>query len=196
MQFYEALIDLTAEATVTLDGADRIVSLNSMARRLFGYVTDDMFGQSLGALIAPGDRNFSLDSLIEALDTSTAEDGNPGRELFGLRSDGGTFPMRIVARVLPLPHRRLINVTIRDLSGQKRAEATSEAARPTSTQERSVCSTNEVMQPLTAVVSHAQACLRLLQSGMATPEVLADSLQQIAAQGMRAAELLRRSRRS
>src|SRR5262249_44297077 len=53
---------------------------------------------------------------------------------------------------------------------------------------------HEVNQPLTAIVSHAQGCLRLIESGRSDAETLVDSLQQIARQGQRAGEVIRRMR--
>jgi two-component system sensor kinase FixL len=54
---------------------------------------------------------------------------------------------------------------------------------------------HEVNQPLTAVISSAQACLRLLDSGNGDAALIRDALEQIARQGTRAAEVIRRLRK-
>ena len=52
---------------------------------------------------------------------------------------------------------------------------------------------HEINQPLTAVRTYAQACQRLLAGG-ASPTELADTLERVAAQAERAAEIIRRLR--
>jgi two-component system, LuxR family, sensor kinase FixL len=53
---------------------------------------------------------------------------------------------------------------------------------------------HEMNQPLTAIASYAQACEWLLTRGDADPAELRQALQQITAQGLRAAEIIRRLR--
>ena len=53
---------------------------------------------------------------------------------------------------------------------------------------------HEVNQPLTAIVSFAEACARMIESGTADRELLSGALEQITAQGQRAAEIIQRMR--
>ncbi|HJW69454.1 MAG TPA: ATP-binding protein [Candidatus Binatia bacterium] len=50
---------------------------------------------------------------------------------------------------------------------------------------------HEINQPLAAIVSYARGCARRLRSGDARPEALLEILESIAAQGLRAAAVLR-----
>lgn len=53
---------------------------------------------------------------------------------------------------------------------------------------------HELNQPLTAIVSYTQTVQQLLRSGTAREEKLEEALNQIAAQGLRAGEIIRRMR--
>jgi two-component system sensor kinase FixL len=53
---------------------------------------------------------------------------------------------------------------------------------------------HEVNQPLTAIVAYTQACLHLMESGKADLDRLRDALQEVAAQGLRAGEIIRHLR--
>jgi C4-dicarboxylate-specific signal transduction histidine kinase len=53
---------------------------------------------------------------------------------------------------------------------------------------------HEVNQPLTAIATYAQACQRLLASGVAEQNEVEAALEQIAAQALRAGEVIRRLR--
>jgi signal transduction histidine kinase len=53
---------------------------------------------------------------------------------------------------------------------------------------------HEINQPLAAIVSYARGCARRLRSGDARPEALLEIIELIAAQGLRAAAVLRRIR--
>ncbi|HET8700487.1 MAG TPA: ATP-binding protein [Nitrococcus sp.] len=53
---------------------------------------------------------------------------------------------------------------------------------------------HEVNQPLTAIVNYSEACLNLLRSGQADTEMLIAAIAQVAEQGRRAGEIIRRLR--
>ncbi|MCO6441331.1 MAG: PAS domain S-box protein [Nitrococcus mobilis] len=53
---------------------------------------------------------------------------------------------------------------------------------------------HELNQPLTAIVNYSEACVSLLRSGTANTDALIAAVEQIAEQGQRAAEIIRRLR--
>lgn len=53
---------------------------------------------------------------------------------------------------------------------------------------------HELNQPLTALVNYSEACVNLLRSGTASTDALIAAIEQIAEQGQRAAEIIRRLR--
>lgn len=89
---------------------------------------------------------------------------------------------------------------LRDITERKRSEAQARehqaqlahVARLGTAGEMATGIAHEVNQPLTAMVTDAQACLRLIDAGNADMGDLQESLQEIAAQGLRAGEIIRR----
>ena len=53
---------------------------------------------------------------------------------------------------------------------------------------------HELNQPLAAIVTYSEACIRLLHSGGASTDKLIGTLEQVVAQGQRASEIIRRLR--
>jgi len=111
-----------------------------------------------------------------------------------------------------LANRRLFTGITRDISDRKAAEANAQrrlndlahVSRVATMGAMATALAHEVNQPLTAIISHATACLRLLNAqrplGTESPPdsldaQLQDSLAQIARQGERAGEVIRQLRR-
>ncbi len=92
---------------------------------------------------------------------------------------------------------------VRDISDRRRAEEEarrrreelSHAARLSTIGELSSGIAHEINQPLTAIVSFSEACLRMLRSGDSDSDKLENVLEQIAAQGQRAGQITRQLRR-
>lgn len=76
-----------------------------------------------------------------------------------------------------------------------RREELSHAARLSTIGELSSGIAHEINQPLTAIVTFSEACLRMLRSGDADTHKLENALEQIAAQGQRAGHITRHLRR-
>jgi C4-dicarboxylate-specific signal transduction histidine kinase len=99
--------------------------------------------------------------------------------------------------------RRLFTGVVRDISDRRRAEEEarrrrdelSHAARLSTIGELSSGIAHEINQPLTAIVSFSEACLRMLRAGDSDTGKLENALEQIAAQGQRAGHITRHLRR-
>lgn len=90
----------------------------------------------------------------------------------------------------------------RDITERKRAEEQSRqhlqqlahVTRLSSMGEMATAIAHEINQPLTSILSYAQACLRLLQSGSADKEEIKGAMQRVAAQAERAGDIVRHLR--
>jgi two-component system sensor kinase FixL len=97
----------------------------------------------------------------------------------------------------------LFTGVVRDISARRQAEdearrrsaELAHAARLSTIGELTSGIAHEVNQPLTAMVSFAEACLRMVRAGNADTGKLEDALGQIAAQGQRAGHIIRQLRR-
>jgi len=91
---------------------------------------------------------------------------------------------------------------VHDVTERKRAEQqareheaqVAHVARLSTVGEMATGIAHEINQPLTAMVTYAQACLRMMGSGKADQDKLRGAIQQVTAQGLRAGEIIRRLR--
>jgi len=90
----------------------------------------------------------------------------------------------------------------RDITERKRVEQqareheaqVAHVARLSTVGEMATGIAHEINQPLTAMVTYSQACLRMMGSGKANQDKLRGAIQQVTAQGLRAGEIIRRLR--
>lgn len=212
LEHYRAILDTAVDGIITIDERGLIQSFNRAAERMFGYGVDEVLGQNISLLMPAPDRD-QHDRYIEAYRQSgQAKIIGIGREVEGRRRDGSVFPMDLSVGEVHLPGRRLFTGITRDISDRKAVEAEAQrrlndlahVSRVATMGTMATALAHEVNQPLTAIISHAGACLRLLAArrpagapptGDSLEAQLQDSLTQIARQGERAAEVIRQLRR-
>jgi len=202
LQRYRAILDTAVDGIITI-GVDGIVeSFNRAAEQIFGYASSEIIGRNVKLLMDEPDRGQHDQYISNYVETRKARVIGIGREVVGRRKNGQTFPMDLAIGEVHLPGRLLFTGIVRDISDRRHAEAESRRRRDeiahlsrlASMGEMASVLAHEVNQPLTAIVSHASACLRMLNRGQMSPELLQDSLRQIARQGERAGEVIRRVR--
>ena len=202
LERYRAILDTAVDGIITISDAGIIESFNRAAERMFGYAAHEVIGRNISSLMPEPYRSRHDHYISRYLSTHEAKIIGIGREVEGLRKDGSTFPMDLAVGEVRLPGRRLFTGITRDISQRKAIEAEARrrlndlahTARLAALGEMATGLAHEVNQPLTAIITQAAACLRLIASGRADVDLLQDSLQQIARQGERAAEVIKRLR--
>ena len=127
-----------------------------------------------------------------------------GEELFGRRKNGTDFPAEVGLNPIETPQGLLVLATITDLSARKAAE---EEARQRREQidllsrvsllgEMTASIAHEVNQPLSAIISNANAGMRFIDQGELGAEQLREILADIVADGQRASDIIRNVRRA
>lgn len=120
----QAVLDAAVEGVLVVDGTGRIESANPAAGRMFGYPQAELVGRDVSDLV-PGDVHETHRRLVTGFDPRTGGGYlmGRGRELWGRRRDGGTFPVEVTLTELRLPgHRKVISTTVRDISERRRFE--------------------------------------------------------------------------
>ncbi|CAN0429453.1 unnamed protein product, partial [Phaeothamnion confervicola] len=184
--------------TAGLDGSFNEV--NPALVTLLGYGAPDLLAMRCADLTVDGDRALferRYGELVDGLQPSF------NCRLRWLRSDGAALTVELHAAVAGgSPRAGFIIGQVIDHSEQLRSELESREARErlaqvgrvTTLGEMASAIAHEINQPLTAISSYAQACIRLMKQGHADQELLLESLQAIAAQALRAGDVVRRIR--
>lgn len=194
----QAMLDTAVDGIITINERGIVESFNRSAERIFGYRPAEVIGQNVKMLMPSEIAGKHDDYLKNYLQTGERHIIGIGREVTGLRKDGTLFPMELSVGEFFENGRHFFAGFTRDISDRKRVEQESKerldqlshVARQNSLGLLTSGLAHEINQPLTAVITTAQACLRLLQDERATPEILERSLGQIINQGQRASNII------
>ncbi len=197
-----AILETAVDAIVTIEESGVIESVNPAAERMFGYAREELVGRNVSMLMPSPWREEHDHHIQRYLSTGEARIIGIGREVEAQRKDGTVFPADIAVSEVRLPARRLFTGIIRDLTERRemevrarlRLESAAHTARLLELGEMCSGIVHEVNQPLTAIVSFAEACLRAVRGGGAEPALLEDALGRVAEQGIHAAEIVSRLR--
>lgn len=205
-----ALLDAAVDAMILIGIDGRITRFNHAAERMFGYAADEVLGRNVHVLM-PEPYHSEHDGYIRRyLSTGERRIIGFGREVTARRKDGSTFPVELsvgefMRSASPLQRRSedaeehgFVGI-LRDISLRREREAEANELRNRLAHVGRIGTlgemvsgiAHEVNQPLTAIAAYASGCRRLLQSGKATPNELAEPLDKIAEQAERAGQVIR-----
>ena len=201
---FDALMAAAVDAIIIIDENGVVLRFNPAAERLFGYAEQDIKGHNVSRLMPEPHRNRHDGYLRHHRETGEARIIGRGREEFGLRASGETFPMFLsVGRVEQAGARGYVGI-IRDLTEFR---ATQEQVRQLEEQllhadrlvilgELTAGIAHEINQPLTAIAAYADAGCKLAErDGKDVPEDLKSICGRIGEQSRRAAEVVQRLRK-
>ncbi len=120
---HAGILDIAADAIITVDDAQRIVHYNTGAEQIFGYQRSEMIGKPLEQLIPERFRVAHEGHMRRfAAGTETSRRMGERREIFGLRQGNIEFPAEASISRLETPTGRLFTVVLRDITERKRVE--------------------------------------------------------------------------
>ncbi|MDD4952806.1 MAG: PAS domain S-box protein [Desulfovibrionaceae bacterium] len=119
----KGLVETAVDGIVTVDSRGIIGSVNRAATEMFGYTAWELVGRNVSILM-PEPFRSRHDRFIERyLGTGQARViGQGGRELNGLRKDGGEFPLELALSELKIGGEVLFTGIMRDITQRKKAE--------------------------------------------------------------------------
>ena len=197
-----AILQTAIDAIITIEESGVIESVNPAAERAFGYTRDELIGRNVSMLMPSPYREEHDHHIANYLRTGVARIIGIGREIEAQRKDGSVFPADIAVSEVRLPGRRLFTGIIRDLTERReieerarlRLEDAAHTARVLELGEMCSGIVHEVSQPLAAIVSFSEGCLRMVRGGRGEPAMVEDALGRIVEQGVRAGEIVSRVR--
>jgi PAS domain S-box-containing protein len=121
---FAGILEIANEAIISIDESQRIIMFNRGAVQIFGYLPDEIIGQSLDLLIPERFQAIHRSHLAE-FTNSTVSTRMMGerQEIFGLRKDGEDFPAEASISKLDVGGQKIFTVVLRDITARKQAEA-------------------------------------------------------------------------
>jgi two-component system sensor kinase FixL len=200
---FRTLIETAVDGIIVIDGKGSIQIYNAACERLFGHASQEVVGQNVKMLM-PAPYQAEHDGYLQHYQrTGMKRIIGIGRDVFGLRKDGTTFPMYLSVGEGSIDGKTIYVGIIHDLTEREGAarrtrELQNEllhVTRLSAMGQMSAAIAHELNQPLTAISNFVTAARRNIAGGDATQIARALSLIDKAAnQTVRAGQIIRQLR--
>jgi len=196
------LVEASPTALLMVDTSGSISLVNGQAETVFGYSRAELLGMNVDALVPARHRDWHVgDRAAYATDPNVRPMG-ARRELFARRKDATEIPVEIALSPIRNEQGLFVLASILDVSARKRTERElavqrdelAHLSRVVMLAELSGSLAHELNQPMTAVLSNAQAALRFLAHSPPNLDEVRESLVSIVENDKRAGEVIRRLR--
>jgi PAS domain S-box-containing protein len=199
---FRLAVEASPSAIVMVNEQGQIVLVNVQTETLFGYAREELVGQSVEVLVP---ERYRADHPAHRGGFFAAPQTRPmgaGRELFARRKNGSEFLVEIGLNPIHTQEGVLVLTAIVDITERKRTELEvaqqraelAHIARVSTMGELAASLAHELNQPLTAILSNAQAAQRFIAANPADLEEVHEILKDIVQDNNRAGEIIRRLR--
>ncbi|UHD17763.1 response regulator [Thiocapsa bogorovii] len=115
-----AIVDNMADGAIHIDEAGRLVAMNRVAERIFGYGTSEIRDKPMSILFAEPYRREYEERMRNAHTLGDADALTEIRELDGLRKDATIFPLYLAMSRVDVGTSRVFTAVVRDLTETRR----------------------------------------------------------------------------
>jgi PAS domain S-box-containing protein len=156
---FRELLEAAPDAIIEVDREGRIVLLNLVTEKLFGYRREELLGQPVELLVPGGVRDAHVRNREGYWNHPATRPMGGNLALEGCRKDGSRFPVEISLSPVRSEEGLRVTAVIRDISERKRAEDQLRAMRENYTRElelrnREVEQANQLKSEFLASMSH------------------------------------------
>lgn len=119
---YDAVFKASVDGIITIDRKGIIETINPAACKLFEYDAAEVIGKNVRVLMPEPHKKQHDQYLNNYHSTGEKKIIGVGREVYGLKKDGSTFPFRLAVCEVKVKDKTIFAGFIHDLSLQKKAE--------------------------------------------------------------------------
>ena len=192
-------MDTAVDSIVVINESGIIRCFNPAAERLFGYGEDEAVGVHVDLLMVEHEKAEHRRSIARYVATGEKHIIGIGREVEGLRKDGSRVPIYLAVSEFAMPTGRYFIGVMRDISAnlelRELHDRLADIGRLSAMAETTAAIAHELSQPLAAVGIYAQVARDLLDRAPAETARLAETLDKVTAQALRAGEVMERVQR-
>jgi two-component system, LuxR family, sensor kinase FixL len=201
-QRFRTVVEAAPSAILLVDDQGRIALANAQAENVFGYPRAELVAQPVEKLIPERFRTPHVrlrDTYSRAPQTRVM---GTGRELFACRKDGSEVPVEVALSPMPTKDGGFVLVSVADITERRDLERATarqrdelaHLSRVAMLGELSGSLAHELNQPLTAILSNAQAAQRFLAQSPPRLDRLTEILSDIVKSDHRAGAVIQRIR--
>jgi two-component system, LuxR family, sensor kinase FixL len=199
---FQRAVEASPNGILLVDAAGRIIHVNTQVERLLGFSRHELIGNAISTVV-PVAAEPSQECWVGGYSRApAARVMETGREVYARRKDGTEVPIEIGFSAIGDGDHVIVLTTVVDISERRRMEL--EAARQRNELahlsrvsmlgELSASLAHELNQPLTAILSNAQAALRFMTGPGYEADELREILEDIVSEDRRAGEVIQRLR--
>ncbi len=158
---FRLAVEAAPNAMLMVDGAGKIVLVNTQTERLFGYAREELLGRTVETLIPERYRRAHVAHRAGFFAAPSARAMGAGRDLFGLRKDGTEVPIEIGLNPFTSAEEPFVLASIIDITERRALErrlANSEVLAAVGGMVTVVA--HEIRNPLGSILMGAKAMVR------------------------------------
>jgi PAS domain S-box-containing protein len=197
-EHFRMVVETSPTPMLMVDGAGLITLVNRQAEVVFGYAREELVGMRVEALVPRRLRGRHAELRAGYAANATSRAMGATQALFAQRKDGTEIPVEIALSPVHSEQGLFVLASIadkridRELATQR--DELAHLSRVVLLAELSGSLAHELNQPLTAILSNAQAATRFLAHSPPNLDEVRESLIQIVENDKRAGEVIRRLR--
>jgi PAS domain S-box-containing protein len=162
----EKTLQLMPDGVVMVNQNAEITFSNSQVEQLFGYMPEELLGKDIETLVPVKDREKHIDYRNNYISSPKIREMGSQLEVYGLKKDGGIFPVDISLSPVRIDEEFFIVSTVKDISERKQIQnelkKTKEAAEAANRAKSEFLAnmSHELRTPLNAILGYSQILLR------------------------------------